>query len=179
MKGEINLRSKLEILPHDLTTIERLVLDGDFDLDKTYFLNGSIQDKIDMLSRRAQGQPRNEGIDDVLSAIRGTFLLRNGDLSLSHLSFRVPGAEIEMKGSYGLFSEAIDMHGTARLEAKVSQTMTGWKRWALKPVDPFFSKNGAGTFLPIKVGGTRESPQFGLDRKKEEPVETGTRTRRG
>jgi hypothetical protein len=58
-----------------------------------------------------------------------------------------------------------------RLQAKVSQTMTGWKRIALKPVDPFFSKDGSGTLLPIKVVGTREQPQFGLDRKKREAAE--------
>ena len=42
--------------------------------------------------------------------------------------------------------------------------MTGWKHWLLKPVDPFFSKNGAGTFLKIKVVGNSKAPKFGLDR---------------
>jgi len=41
--------------------------------------------------------------------------------------------------------------------------MSGWKRWALKPADPFFSKNGAGTFLRIKVAGTAKEPKFGLN----------------
>jgi hypothetical protein len=44
--------------------------------------------------------------------------------------------------------------------------MTGWKRWALRPVDPFFSKHGAGTYLKIKVEGTSKQPKFGLDRKR-------------
>jgi hypothetical protein len=180
MEGEINLRAKLEILPRDLRTVERLLLDGNFDLEKTYFLAGGVQEKIDTLSRRAQGEPKNEQIADVLSAIRGAFRMRNGDIRFSGLSFRVPGAAVDLAGSYGIYSEEIDLRGTARLEAKVSQTMTGWKRWALKPVDPFFSKNGAGTFLPIRVSGTRQSPQFGLDRKKEpEPAATGVRARRG
>ena len=29
----------------------------------------------------------------------------------------------------------IDFHGTLKLKAKVSETMTGWKRWVLKPID--------------------------------------------
>jgi hypothetical protein len=39
----------------------------------------------------------------------------------------------------------------------------------LKPLDPLLSKSGAGTLLPIRIGGTRSSPQFGLElgRKKE------------
>jgi hypothetical protein len=52
--------------------------------------------------------------------------------------------------------------------------MTGWKRIALKPVDPFFSKGGAGTLLPIKMTDTRQKPEFGLDRKgKHEPAGGG------
>ena len=67
------------------------------------------------------------------------------------------------------------MHGFARLQAKVSQTMTGWKRIALKPVDPFFSKNGAGTLLPIAVTGSRSAPKFGLDRKKKDDTASADR----
>jgi hypothetical protein len=44
--------------------------------------------------------------------------------------------------------------------------MTGWKRWALKPADPFFAKDGAGTQLRIRIDGTREQPHFGRDREK-------------
>jgi hypothetical protein len=179
LQGEINLRAKLEILPNDLATVQRLLLDGNFDLDKTYFVNGGLQDKIDTLSRRAQGQPKNEQIADVLSAIRGAFRMRNGEISFSDLSFQVPGANIALNGRYGLDSEELDFRGTARLAAKVSQTMTGWKRWVLKPVDPFFAKNGAGTFLPIRINGTRDKPQFGLDRKKEPAPDNSARARRG
>jgi hypothetical protein len=165
MEGEINLRTKLQILPSDLAVIEKLLLDGSFDLQQATFAAGGVQEKIDMLSRRAQGQPKNQQIADVLSAIRGAFKLREGEITFSDLSFQVPGAAIDLKGRYGLYDEALDFRGTARLQAKVSQTMSGWKRWALKPVDPFFSKNGAGTFLSIKVTGTRDKPEFGLDKK--------------
>jgi hypothetical protein len=60
----------------------------------------------------------------------------------------------------------VDFHGSLGLEAKLSQTMTGWKRWVLKPVDPFFAKNGVGTFLRIKIDGTSKAPNFGLDHSK-------------
>ena len=50
-------------------------------------------------------------------------------------------------------ADNLDFTGTVKLQAKVSQTMTGWKRVVLKPVDPFFAKNGAGTFVRISVAG--------------------------
>jgi hypothetical protein len=176
MRGEIGLRTKLEILPQP-NTDEKLLLDGAFNVKDSQFNAGAVQEKIDTLSRRAQGQPRNEEIADVLSDIRAGFTLRDGEIRFSSLTFHAPGAYIHLKGMYNLYSERIDLRGIARLQAKVSQTMTGWKRWVLKPVDPFFSKAGAGTLLPIKVSGTREKPEFGLDRGPKE--QTGFTDRQG
>jgi hypothetical protein len=56
------------------------------------------------------------------------------------------------------------------VQARISQTFSGVKRWLLKPVDPIFAKEGHGAVIPIKIGGTRTEPQFGLNmraRKKE------------
>jgi len=77
---------------------------------------------------------------------------------------------VQLAGKYGMRSEEIEFTGRLRMQARVSQTFTGVKRWLLKPVDPFFAKDGAGAVIPIKIGGTRTQPQFGLNmraRKKE------------
>jgi hypothetical protein len=180
MRGEIGLRTKMEILPQEQAFDERLVLDGTFDVEQALFTGVSIQEKIDSLSRRAQGKPKDQEISEMLSYIGGGFNLRDGEIRFSALTFQVQGAAVHLKGSYGLDSEQIDLHGVARLRAKLSQTMTGWKRIALKPADPFFSKAGAGTLLPIKVTGTREKPEFGLDRvaKQKTGEKTGSADRR-
>jgi hypothetical protein len=68
-----------------------------------------------------------------------------------------------MTGQYSLDGNTFDLHGTLKLDAKLSQMMTGWKSILLKPVDPFFSKHGAGTELPFHINGTRDEPHFGLD----------------
>jgi hypothetical protein len=70
---------------------------------------------------------------------------------------------VNLTGTYSLDGNIFDFHGTARLDAKVSQMVTGWKSILLKPVDPFFSKNGAGTEVPFKITGTKSEPHFGLD----------------
>ena len=72
----------------------------------------------------------------------------------------------------------LDFHGTLRLEATVSQTMTGWKRWVLKPVDPFFSKEGSGTLLRIQVVGSSKEPKFGRERGDQSPENKGHRESR-
>jgi hypothetical protein len=68
-----------------------------------------------------------------------------------------------MDGVYTLDGKQFDFHGKARLDAKVSQMVTGWKSILLLAVDPFFSKNGAGTEVPVEVTGTNSDPHFGLD----------------
>jgi hypothetical protein len=68
-----------------------------------------------------------------------------------------------MTGDYSLNGQTFDFHGTVRLDATVSQMTTGWKSILLKPVDPFFSKDGAGTEVPIRITGTQSEPHFGLD----------------
>jgi hypothetical protein len=166
MNGELNLKARLQILPMPGDFNERLLLAGEVEMDKSHFTAASVQEKLDSLSRRAQGRPKDEEISDVLSSIRGDFDLKDGEITFGRLTFQVPGAAVHLKGTYGLYSEQIDFHGVARLQAKVSQTQTGWKRLVLKPVDPFFSKAGAGTLLPIKITGSRQKPEFGLDRGK-------------
>ena len=59
--------------------------------------------------------------------------------------------------------DVLDFHGTLKLQAKVSQTLVGWKRWLAVPFDPFFEKNGAGTFLKIQIAGSAKNPKFGRD----------------
>jgi len=82
---------------------------------------------------------------------------------LDRLLKLVPGTRVDMTRDYSLDGQTLDFRGTARLEAKISQMTTGWKSIFLKPVDPFFSKNGAGTEVPIRITGTQSEPQFGLD----------------
>jgi hypothetical protein len=67
-----------------------------------------------------------------------------------------------LAGSYDVGESKLDFKGQLRLKAKLSQTVTGKKSFFLKAVDPFFSKQGAGTVLPITITGTREAPVLGV-----------------
>jgi hypothetical protein len=165
MDGKILLETKIEIPPLANKIREKLILDGRFELLEGKFLRSTIQNQIDQLSRRGQGAPNNEQIDEVVSYMGGEFRLENEVMTFRSLVFGVPGAHVQLAGNYALDTDVVEFHGSLRLQAKVSQTVGGWKRWVLRPVDPFFSKRGAGTFLSIKVDGTSQHPRFGLDRR--------------
>jgi len=164
MEGRLKLKTTIDIPPLSGKVKEKIVLDGQFEVSDGKFLRSTIQEQIDRLSRRGQGEPKNQEIDEVVSEMSGDFRMENQLLTFRRLAFGVPGAQVQLAGSYDTDDDVIDMRGSLRLRAKVSQTMSGWKRWALKPVDPFFSKHGAGTFLRIQVVGSSRKPQFGRDK---------------
>jgi hypothetical protein len=97
-----------------------------------------------------------------VSQLKGSFGLQDADISFRQLTFAVKGASVQLHGGYALDDEALNFHGHLRLNAKLSQTMTGFKSLMLKPFDSFFRKKGV-TELPIKITGTRDKPSFGLD----------------
>jgi hypothetical protein len=164
LEGDMNLKMKLDLLPRKGELAERLRLDGNFELLAARFTSLNVQEKIDTLSRRGQGKPKQFEIANVPSDFVGTFHLEDGIFALKGLEFEIPGALVQLDGNYLFASEAIDFRGKLRLQARLSKTMSGWKRILLTPIDPFFAKEGYGTVLNIKVIGTSNDPQFGLDR---------------
>ena len=175
MQGQISLRTQIGVPPLGETIRDRLELNGRFQVSDGRFLKSTIQDQIDTLSRRGQGQPKNEAIDEVFANMDGAFELDDQIVSFRKLFFAVPGAAVNLTGSFDIGQDQLDFHGALRLQAKLSQTVAGWKRWALKPVDPFFAKNGVGTFLRIKVEGSSKTPKFGLDHGSRNKLEGTSR----
>jgi hypothetical protein len=166
MAGPVQMKTRLSLEPGDASLTDRLKLAGTFHIPAGHFSNQNVQGKLDSLSLRTQGklkQARTSDEQNVPVDLRGVFTLTDGQLSFSLLHFLVPGTHIDMTGDYTLDGQKFDFRGTARMEAKLSQMTTGWKSILLKPVDPFFSKNGAGTEVPIRISGTESEPHFGLD----------------
>jgi hypothetical protein len=171
MNGSLKLKTKLDIPPGKVSVTQKMRLKGNFQVLDATFSNDKVQTRVDELSLRSQGKAgeakKVDAQNPVLieSDMKGDFELGDSKLTFSALNYKLPGADINLTGVYSLDGNEFDFHGKARLDAKVSQMMTGWKSILLKPVDPFFSKHGAGTEVPIKITGTRSEPKFGLDFK--------------
>ena len=178
MNGQVSLHTDFDLPPGPQDVQQKLRLKGSFQLLDIHFPNPKIQSKVDELSLRGQGhakQAQQEGdavkngnnqagtADNAASEMRGNFTLGGGKITLPTLNYRVPGAEVALQGTYTITDQTLDFTGKARLDAHVSQMVTGWKSWLLKPVDPFFAKDGAGTQVPIKISGSSSHPQIGLN----------------
>ena len=100
---------------------------------------------------------------NVVSRLSAEFTLRDGTLSFSGLSFAVPGAIVQLAGTYNLKQETLDFHGNLLLDATLAETTSGWKAVVGRIAQPLFRRQGGGSKLPIRISGPRENPQFGLD----------------
>jgi hypothetical protein len=166
MSGQIALQAKLAIRPGKQRVAEKLGMQGGFSLTAIHFTNPEWEDKVDMMSLRAEGRPKEAkpGAADVHSRMTGQFVMGSGELRFQSLKYTLPGADVALAGVYSMDGNKFEFTGTVRTQAKLSQMVASrWKSLLLKPVDPFFNKNGSGAEIPVKISGTKGSPKFGLD----------------
>jgi hypothetical protein len=166
MTGDVRVKTTLHIPPGPVPVHKRLQLNGWFALDKALFTSAKIQGRVAELSLRGEGRLKDVKTTDaasILSQMEGRFRLASGIITLPALDYIVPGAEIQLKGTYGIEGGTLSFVGTAKMDASVSKVVGGWKGMLLKPADHYFKRDGAGTEVPIHVSGTREAPKFGID----------------
>jgi len=161
--GNLVIDTALDLVQGKEPVLERLHLEGSVRAERVTFTNDAVQDKIDELSRRGQGKPTDTSIDEVASRLASKFALKNGVFTYQTLTFNVQGADVQLNGTHSLRSKSLNLAGEVKLTASVSQTVAGFKSWLLKPFDPLFRKNGAGTRLVIRVEGTQDQPKVGLE----------------
>jgi hypothetical protein len=162
MTGNLKLQTEFDLPAGQGDIIERLRLKGMFRVLGAQFTDPTLSAKVGSLSRRGLGKPNDRGAGSDVSELTGKFGLQAASMSFKQLRFAVAGASVQLDGGYGMESESLDFHGHLRLDAKLSQTITGFKSVLVKPFDSLFRKKGV-TEIPIKITGTRAKPSFGLD----------------
>jgi hypothetical protein len=162
MTGATRIRAKLVLPPGKAKVLDKLLLDGQFGVDDAKWSSPELREQLESLSRRGEGRPSDDDVGSSVSDLHGTFHIEKGVIHFSSLTFSVPGAAIDLAGTYDVRGGGLDFRGHLRLQAKLSQTVTGAKSFFLKAFDPFFKKDGAGAVLPISITGTRDKPAFGV-----------------
>jgi hypothetical protein len=161
--GPIVFRVQTTLPPEHIPFNQRVQLTGDFCSDPVKFTSQDTQKSIDQLSERAEGKKDKEkdydqdddpnGFERVVTKLTGQVRMVNGVATFSQVSFFVPGAHGNMNGTYSLLNKRVNLHGTLRMQATVSQATTGKKSFFLKVLDPFFKKKHAGAEVPITMTG--------------------------
>ncbi|HWC99060.1 MAG TPA: AsmA-like C-terminal region-containing protein [Candidatus Sulfopaludibacter sp.] len=166
MTGIVSSQAKLRIRPGKERVVEKLSLKGSFRLQNLHFSNPQVQDKVDMMSLRAQGKPEEAkpGAKDVTSHMTGTYSINDGVIRISDLAYVLPGARANLEGIYSLDGQQFDFHGRVLTDVSLSRMVDSpWLSFLLKAASPFFHKKGGGADIPVRISGTKSEPKFGLD----------------
>lgn len=164
MSGALTLHSDLDIPTGNESVTKKMALKGAFSLEQIHFTNPEIEDKVDILSLRARGETENlkPGAPDVHSRMMGEFSMRDGQLAFPRLEYALPGGNVQLMGTYRLEGRVVDLKGKVQTRAEVSEMIASkWKSILLKPLNPFFKKNGWGAVIPVKVTGSNGKVKFG------------------
>jgi hypothetical protein len=168
MHGAVTMKAKLHIPPGKVRVAQKLGLAGNLRIQNVEFNNPHVQDRVDGLSLRAQGKPKDvkaaetDNRPQVSSQMAVTFSLGDALMTVNSLQYEIPGVKVTMDGVYSLDGNLFEFKGHVRTDAMASQMVTGWKSALLTPFDPLFRRGGAGLELPISVSGTKGDVHFGL-----------------
>lgn len=164
LTGRVDMDTAFVLPAGTQDVVDRLQLDGRFRLASARFTNIDVQQRITMLSRRGRGiEDDAAGGESVVSNLGGQFRLKDGVLTFSELTFAVPGATVQLAGTYHLRDEQIVLAGHLLLDATLPDTLSGFRSLVARAVQPFFRRPGGGSKLPIRISGPRARPAFGLD----------------
>ena len=163
--GRVDLTTRMVLPAGPEDVVDRLQLDGAFQLAQARFTNINVQRRITTLSRRGRGEETDEGAETerVVSNLRGRFKLAHASLTFSELTFAVPGSIVQLHGSYNLHSQEMNFTGELLTDATLADMTSGFKSLLARLAQPLFRRKGGGTKLPIRISGTRAKPEFGLD----------------
>lgn len=172
MLGPVVFQTQVVLPPEHRPFKERVQLIGNFNISRARFTSTNTQKDVDQLSERAKGKKDKEkdydqdddenGFERVMTDLKGDVVMKDGVATFSPVSFAVPGADADMKGTYSLLTKRVDLRGKMRMLATVSQASTGAKSIFLKVLDPFYKKKekGAGAEVPIRMTGTYGHTHF-------------------
>jgi hypothetical protein len=162
MEGATNFHAHVVWPSGHQPFLKRVVLQGDFEIEHAQWTNPERQMSMNTLSKKASGKKKDPDTPTVAADIKGSVVLSNEIAKFQDISFKVPGAEAIMHGTYNLEDTKIDFHGDLKTEASLSDDSSGVKAVLLKPLDPLFKKKSAGAVVPVEMTGTYHDPHFGV-----------------
>ncbi len=171
--GPVSLHAHAYLAPSSAGGFfHRLQVDGAFDVPAERVTNRETEKSLSDFSLRAQGKDVPEAQkdkqqaateEDALSSISGPASIREEIVTTRGLSFKVPGAEADLQGTFAIHTCAVHLNGDLKMQSDISHTATGFKSLLLKPLAPFFRKKNAGAVVPIAVTGTPGSYKVAAD----------------
>jgi len=114
MRGRVKLHARVNLPAGSPGFLKRLNLEGEFGIGGGRLMNAQAQVPIDRLSESARGESKQQEAEDpqtVLSDLKGHVSVKDGIATLSNISFTAPGTFAQIRGTYNLLNNAINLEG--------------------------------------------------------------------
>lgn len=160
INGVASFRGRVILPSGNEPFLRKVYLEADFGITRAHATSPKTQEQLNSASERARGHPDADAPENVVSDLKGHVAMKDGVARFSKFSFTVPGALASMHGSYNVVDQRINLRGTLRLQAKVTDTTAGFKGFLLKAISPFIKRNKPQEPLPVAVTGTYTHPQY-------------------
>jgi hypothetical protein len=103
LTGSLTLSADLRLPPGAERVMDKLDLThGRFTVTDAHFTNPDIQSKLEAFSRHGLGKKNGEPLSPIHTTLRASFVLDQAVLALSDLLVGVPGATVNLAGSYAV-----------------------------------------------------------------------------
>ena len=152
--GPVVLHGHANLAGAGASFFERLTMNGAFTVPGERFTDTPTERNLTAFSQRAQGTKTGEDSPAVLPSVAATVSVSNGMAHISSLIVHMPGAAVRLNGAFDLQNQNVRLAGDLRMQSDVSHVTTGFKAILLKPLAPFFKKDGAGAVVSIAITGT-------------------------
>src|SRR5947209_5091426 len=160
INGPIRFEARVTLPPEKRRFVEKVQLDGNFDITDAHF-KPKTQQNVNKLSERTEGDTHDEDIEQVAARLQGHVELRDGIAHFSNTTFAVPGGTAKLHGTYSVMRDhKVDIRGSLKMEAKLSQATTGVKSFVARFLNPFFKKKDGETQIPVAITGNNKHPRF-------------------
>ncbi len=155
--GNVWIKGHAHVDPagHGVTFLNRLHVDGSFNVPAQRLTNRKAEQELSAFSERAQkaqpfkveppaaappgGAGQSDGTD-VVSSLKGNARIEKGIITSLRLEFQIPGSSVDLHGAYSLRDKSVHLVGNLYMQSDVSHAATGFKSFLLKPLIPFFKK---------------------------------------
>lgn len=162
--GPIIFRAHVKLPPGKAPFLKKLTMESEFAIGRARFTQPATEANVSRLSARASGVKNKElgSAEAVDFDLRGKVNARNGVATFSELTFTVPGALAQLRGTFNLLNENVDLDGTLATSSKLSNDVGGIESVLLRPLNSLFKKHHEGAVIPIHLGGTYAQPSYGF-----------------
>lgn len=160
LTGDVKFRMHVTIPPGKEKFDEKIGIASTFDIEGARFTHQKTQIE---LSKVAEAPNQDQPDPAAPARLEGQVSVENGVARFAELSMEDQSARANLRGTFGLLDERVNLHGELKTAASLTKTTHGIKAVFAKVLEPFFKKRPHVTVVPVKIGGTYSRPQFGLD----------------